>query len=155
MPAEPTDLPSAGDIRLLSAIGFIAAGRGDLARAEAIFGALLSLRPHKAVGHVGVAMALINRGRPAEAASRLAETVLSDTEENQMVRAVHGLALQLDRRPGEANRVLKAVAEAPSSTSESTAGVRLAASLLGTGSPAQAARMRAASVAPTNPDGPT
>ena len=130
MPPEPA-LPDSDDIRLLTEIGFLAAGRGDLARAEAIFGALLALRPAKATGHVGIAMALLNRGRFADAAQRLDAVVLPPGEDRDLVRAIQGLALQLDRRQAEATRLLRALAGQTAPPQGQTDGMRLARSLLG------------------------
>ena len=130
MPPESA-LPDSDDIRLLTEIGFVAAGRGDVARAEAIFGALLALRPSQAAGHVGIAMALLNRGRAAEAAARLGAAMLPPGDEHDLLRAVQGLALQLDHRPAEAARVLQPIAAQPASAGAIPAGVRLARTLLG------------------------
>ena len=48
-----------------------------------------------------------------------------------MVQAFHGLALQLDRRPGEATRLLRAVAARAQNIATPSEGARLACKLLG------------------------
>lgn len=132
-------LPDSDDIHLLTEIGFLAAGRGDLVRAEAIFGALALLRPHKAFAHVGLAMALMNRGRHAEAARRIEHISLPEAAERELLGAVRGLALQLDRRTAEASRLLQSIASQHTDAgAEPSDGVRLARRLLGDVAPTPA-----------------
>jgi len=111
----------------------MASARADVKRAERIFGALLRVRPERAFGHIGMATALLNAGRPGDAAARLASARTSAGEESDLVHAFLGLALQLDGRAGEAMRVLRPVAARGDngSTTETTEGVRLAQRLLG------------------------
>ena len=105
------------DIHLMTQVGFIAAGRADVHHAERIFGALALARPQHDFPHVGMAAALLNAGRPGDA--------------TDMVQAFHGLALQLDRRPGEATRLLRAVAARAQNIATPSEGARLACKLLG------------------------
>ncbi len=119
------------DIQLLTQTGFIAAGRADVQRAERIFGALAMVRPQNDFPHVGMAAALLNAGRPADAAARLGSVQLPPGDAADMVQAVRGLALQLDRRPGEGTRVLRAVAARAQNGATPSEGARLACKLLG------------------------
>ena len=96
------------EIRLLTEIGFLAAGRGDVARAERIFGALQLLRPQRAFAPIGLAMAYMNAGRHDEAAgvlARAAEQV--EAAEQAELDVFRGLALQLAGRSSESVRALK------------------------------------------------
>ena len=103
----------ADDARFLAEVGMLAAGRGDVPHADAIFDALRRLRPQRAYPLVGLAVARLNAGH-AEDAVRLLETVaLSDPEEHAVVRAWYGLALQLAGRNAESARVLTEAAVLP------------------------------------------
>lgn len=119
------------DIHLMTKVGFIAAGRADVHHAERIFGALALARPQHDFPHVGMAAALLNAGRPADAAARLGNVQLPPGDATDMVQAFHGLALQLDRRPGEATRLLRAVAARAQNIATPSEGARLACKLLG------------------------
>lgn len=122
------------DIRLLTQIGFIAAARADVQRAEVIFGALLCVRPERSFGHIGIATALLNAGRASDAVMQLEHAQLRPGEDADMVQAFLGLALQLDARASEAMRVLRNVAKLGGSTAENltlTEGALLAQRLLG------------------------
>lgn len=124
-------LPDSDDIRLLTEIGFLASARGDVARAEAIFSALLLLRPDQAFAHVGLATALMNARRPGDAAARLAAARIPQGADEDMVQAMHGLALQLDGRVSQSQRVLREVSGRSGGTDEPTDGILLARKLLG------------------------
>jgi len=126
-----SSLPDSDDIRLLTEIGFLASARGDVARAEVIFGALLLLRPDKAFAHLGLATALMNARRPGDAATHLATAHIPPGADADMVQAMHGLALQLDGRIGQGQRVLREVSGRPGATEAPTDGVLLARKLLG------------------------
>lgn len=58
---------TAEEVRLLTAVGFVAAGRGDVARAERIFKGLKATRPTRAFPYIGLAMAYMNSRRVEEA----------------------------------------------------------------------------------------
>lgn len=128
------DLLEEGDVRLLAQAGFLAAGVGDVARARVVFDALRPLRPDRAWPWLGVASALLNARKPAEAARLLEPVQLPHAGEQAMVRAFLGLALQLDERSGESLRVLRAVA-ADAAVADSE-GARLARRMLGEKDPA-------------------
>lgn len=111
------------DIRLLTQIGFIAAARADVQRAEVIFGALLRVRPERSFGHIGMATALLNAGRAGDAVLRLEKAYLPPGDDADMVQAFLGVALQLDARASEAARVLRAVATATTGDAQASDGV--------------------------------
>lgn len=104
------------DVNLLTQIGFLAAARGDAKRAEVIFGALLRVRAERAFAHVGLAMTWLNAGRAGDAVAHLRNVRLADKEDNDLVQAFLGLALQLDARASEAQRVLTSVAQTAENT---------------------------------------
>lgn len=113
-------------------MGFIAAGRADVPRAECIFGALQHVRPARAFAHVGLASALLNAGRPAEAAQGLERALarLAPGEDGDTVRAFLGLALQQDGRSSESQRVLRdLLSQAPPDADNG--GLRMARRMLG------------------------
>lgn len=118
-------------IRLLTEIGFLAAGKADVDRARRIFDALALVRPDRAFPFIGSATALLNTGRAREAAMLLfkAKAGLPAGNESDMVAAFLGLALQLDGRNGESVHVLRHLADAPDH--EKSEGWRLARRLLG------------------------
>lgn len=123
-------LPDACDIRLLTQVGFLAASRGDVPRALRIFNALALLRPDQAFSFVGMACALMNAARAADAVQRLQAICLPPGPESDMLRAFQGLALQLDGRAGESTYVLRQIVSRIDKGTPSE-GARLAASLLG------------------------
>ena len=117
-------------------MGFIAAGRADVPRAERIFGALRHVRPARAFAHVGLASALLNAGRPAEAAQGLERALpqLAPGEDGDTARAFLGLALQLDGRSSESQRMLRDLLHnAPPGTDNG--GLRMARRMLGEPAP--------------------
>lgn len=114
------------EVRLLTEVGFLAAGCGDLARADAIFGALRLLRPDRAFPYIGLATARMNAGRAADAVTVLEAAHITDTAGAQIVRTWYGLALQQAGRNDESRRVLESVVR--SGTGD---GVELARVLLG------------------------
>ena len=130
LPAKVQFQLDATEARLLTEIGFIASGMADVVRAECIFGALMLARPDGAFPHIGLAAALLNAGQPDEAAFRLSKVHLPEGADADMVQAFRGLALQLDQRPTEATRVLRAVAGSADNQPTSE-GARLARRLLG------------------------
>ncbi len=114
----------ADDARFLAEVGMLAAGAGDVARADVIFGALRELRPGRAYPYLGLALARLAAGRAAEAA-QLLERAPVDTAERGQLQAWHGLALQLAGRGAESRKVLQAAAGRPDE------GAALARRLLG------------------------
>lgn len=123
-------LPDACDIRLLTQVGFLAAGRGDVPRALRIFNAMALLRPRQAFSFVGLACALMNAARAPEAVQRLQAVCLPPGPESDMLQAFQGLALQLAGRAGESTYLLRQIVQRAGKDTPSE-GARLAASLLG------------------------
>ena len=117
---------------MLTEAGFIAAGRGDVQRAECIFSALLRVRPERSFAHVGWCSALLNVGRTAEAVQALerARPQLAPGEDADTVGAFLALALQLDGRSSESQRVLHTLLEQAAAGADND-GLRLARHMLG------------------------
>lgn len=103
-------LPARRHAHLLTQVGFLAAGRGDVARAQRIFEALALLRPGRCFAHIGLATALLNASRATDAVQKLQAVRLPDGPEQDMLEAFKGLALQLAGRSGESAYVLRRVA---------------------------------------------
>lgn len=104
-----THLIEPADIRLLTEVGFLAAARADVKRAEAIFSALALLRPDRSFAYVGLAMAYLNSDRPEEAVALLARAIPVVREQDQSeLQSVRALALQLAGRSAESLRALQA-----------------------------------------------
>ncbi|MFD4840242.1 hypothetical protein ACFWP0_22270 [Achromobacter sp. NPDC058515] len=123
----------ADDAHLLTEVGFLAAAAGDVARADIIFGALKRLRPGKGFPLIGLAVVRMNAGRAGEAALLLEQARCDNAEDQGLLRAWQGLALQLDGRAGQSRSVLNAAAHGEG------AGARLARGLLGQDAPAHPA----------------
>ena len=115
----------AKDARMLAEVGMLAAGRGDLKRAETIFVGLRLLRPDRAYPLVGLAVARMNAGHAGDAAQLLEPIRLAEPEEQALVQAWRGFALQLAGRSAESQRVLSVAA------ASSGEGAVLARQLLG------------------------
>lgn len=111
--AETAFVLEAEDARFLAEIGMLAAGRGDLGRADRIFGFLRQVRPERAFPLVGLAVARLNAGRAAEAARLLQGVDLADLSEQAVVQSWCGLALQLAGHGAESRRVLSLAAQQP------------------------------------------
>lgn len=110
-PKAFAEVLSSDEIRRLTEIGFVAAGRGDVARAQRIFAPLLMLRPKRAFPRIGLAMAWLNFRRPQEAARVLAEGVadVEDCpEEKALLCAYLGLALQFGGERAKSEQALAA-----------------------------------------------
>jgi len=116
---------AADDARLLTEVGFLAAGAGDAARAETIFKALRRVRPGAAYPLIGLAVACLNSARASEAVALLESAVIADPAERALLDAWRGFALQLAGRNGESRRLLEAVARGEGD------GAQLARGLLG------------------------
>lgn len=108
--SETAFVLAADDARLLTEVGFLAAGAGDVARAESIFKALRRMRPVAAYPLVGLAVAWMNAGRAPEAVTLLESATISDPAERALLDAWRGFALQLSGRNGESRRLLETVA---------------------------------------------
>jgi len=132
-PSAPPDraLPDSQDVRLLTEIGFLAAVKGDVMRAEKIFSALLLFRPGKAFAHVGLAVALMNAGRAGDAVAHLTAATPDPGEDAEMVQTMLGLALQLDGRSHQSQQVLRKLVGPPAACNAASDSARLARKLLG------------------------
>lgn len=95
------------EIRLLTEIGFLAAAKGDLPRAEAIFGALRQVRPGRLFPVLGIAVAWMNAGRAADAAGLLEKAACADADEQAIRDTWRGLALQLAGQAAQSRHVLQ------------------------------------------------
>ena len=115
----------AAHARLLTEVGFLAAGRGDVARADVIFGALRLWRPGQAYPWLGLAVARLNAGKADEAVTILEQAHCADAEDAALLDAWRGLALQLAGCCVQSRLLLEKVAEGEGP------GPRLARSLLG------------------------
>lgn len=122
--------PDASDIQLLTQVGFLAAGRGDVPRALRIFEALALLRPDRAFAFVGLTSALMNAGRASEAVQRLQSVSLPAGPEADMLDSFQSLALQLAGRPGESTYLLRQIVSR-SRHAPASEGALLASRLLG------------------------
>lgn len=113
-------------------MGFIAAGRADLPRAECIFGALMRVRPQRAFAYVGLSSAWLNAGHAAQAAQVLerARPHLAAGEDADTVGAFWALALQMDGRSSESQRVLQSLLDVAAPGADND-GLRLARRMLG------------------------
>lgn len=100
-------LMSPAEIRLLSALGFMAARSGHVVPAIRIFEGLAVLRKDKAFPYVGLALAMICVGAYGDAANVLRERGLVACPGDPEIEAYLGLALQLAGRTSEATVVTR------------------------------------------------
>lgn len=121
------DAFSPAEIRLLADLGFAAAGRADVARAETIFAGLRDLRATRAFPYIGLATAYMNAGRPDEAVLALQSALEHVQDERAEIDAFLGLALQMAGRTAESGRALERAAGGP----QQSDGARLARHMLG------------------------
>lgn len=92
----------------MTEVGFLAAARADVRRAEIIFGALERLRPRGAYVYVGLAATYLNAGRPEDAVQVLDRGLaLMAPADRAEVQAVRGLALQMAGRASESIRAAR------------------------------------------------
>ena len=102
------------DLRLLVEIGMLAATRGDVAAAKTIFAAVEQERPESAASYVGPALALLFRGRSAEAIEELQRGMPEvEVSQQQDLQAFLGLALRVEGRGSESLRALQAAPDHP------------------------------------------
>ncbi|MGI4982184.1 MAG: hypothetical protein ACRYGL_02425 [Janthinobacterium lividum] len=97
------------EVGLLTEVGFLASAAGDVERAGMIFAALMALRPRRAFPYIGLALAWLNAGKPAEAVMVFERAPPVDAAELPDLAIYHALALQLASRLGESRRVLAAI----------------------------------------------
>jgi len=96
------------EARLLTEIGFLAAARGDVRRAQRIFVALERIRPESAAVYVGLASAQMNHGSANDAVRTLDRGLLRVTgEDAPVLHTFRALALQLAGRGSEHVRALR------------------------------------------------
>ena len=124
--SAPIEL-AAAEACLLGQLGFLAIERRRHAAAEAIFTALIALRPARSYPYFGLATSRLQQGRFDAAAEVLRVVRLADPEEQAELDALLGLALRLAGRRGASRQVLEAVVRAAAPG----AGVPFARSLLG------------------------
>ncbi|HYC37711.1 MAG TPA: hypothetical protein VEC19_14890 [Usitatibacter sp.] len=105
--AVERDGVTSAQVRTLTEIGMIAAGRGMPVEALAIFEALQQLRPQRAFPYIGLALTHMNAGRPEEAVRVIERDGLAACPGDTDLRAFLGLALKLAQRPAESVRVLE------------------------------------------------
>ena len=98
---------SPDEIRLLSALGFMAARAGHVVPAVRIFEGLALLREDKAFPYIGLALAMICVGSYGDAVRVLEERALRACPGDVEIRAYLGLALRLAGRASEADSVTK------------------------------------------------
>lgn len=130
------------EFQRLAEIGFVAAGKGWLAQASQVFRPLIDIAPHRTLPHIGLALALLNGGKPEEAlrvleqAQRIvsnSETPASEAElsdrrdDSALIQAFYGVALKLAGHTTESFRILEGLSGRPS---HDRAG-RIARSMLG------------------------
>lgn len=118
VPHDQFAVLTAEEIRLLTALGFVAAGRGDVGRAERVFKGLRAVRPTRAFPYIGLAMAYMNVRRVDDALQVFNEAAqalgIPDTEDSTLkderveLRAFRGLVLQLAGRHHESQLDLHA-----------------------------------------------
>lgn len=102
------------DLQLLAEVGMLAAQRGDVAAAQTIFAALQQERPGSAAGYVGPALALLFRGRAAEAIGELQRGLPKvEASQQQDLQALLGFALQVEGRGSESQQALQAARDHP------------------------------------------
>lgn len=100
----------ASEIRLLTEIGFAASGHGLTQAARRIFTALRQLRPQRAFPVVGLAVSFLNAGETGDAVHLLEAARLDDPDEQALLNAWHGFALQQHGHHHRARAVLQDVA---------------------------------------------
>lgn len=101
---------AAADAKLLTEIGFLAADQGDVVRADAVFDALCRLRPDRAYPWLGKCLARFYAGRADEAAQLLERVSCPDNDENGLLQAWRGLALQLAGHSAQSRVLLERTA---------------------------------------------
>lgn len=102
------------EVHLLTEIGFLAAARADVPRAEVIFGALERVRPRRGFPYVGLAVSYLNAQRADDAVSALNRGgACVGVDEFAEVEALRALALHLAGRSSESRRAAQAATASP------------------------------------------
>lgn len=118
------------EARLLTEIGFLACGSGNIKLAQLIFEGLQTGIINRSSALIGLAMSYIESGVPGEAVKLLRENYHSQENNNAEYRAFFGLSLYAHGRRHEAEKILKQV---QSNADRDSAPGRLAETLLKTG----------------------
>lgn len=101
-------LVDSNEVRLLTEIGFLAAARGDVRRAQRIFGALEHIRPASAAVYVGLALSHLNNASADEALRILERGLrLVPGDDAPLLHAFRALAFQSSGRSSERMRALR------------------------------------------------
>lgn len=106
-------LLSPEEIRLLSALGFMAARAGHVVPAIRIFEGLATLRKDKAFPYVGLALAMICVGAYGDAARVLGGRGMAACPGDPEIEAYLGLALQLSGHASEAEALSRRLRTRP------------------------------------------
>lgn len=102
------------DLRALSMVGFLAAARGRVDEANAIFKAVEIERPTSAAAFVGMALAHLTVGRTVEALAVLDRGLkVQGQADLPELHAFRGLALQLSGRAAESLKALRQAGPLP------------------------------------------
>lgn len=96
--------------QLLAELAYIAGGYGLLEQVDAITGALAVLRPESALPSVIRATARLNHGDYDQAERILRDEALAAEPNSAMAKAHLGLAMKLQGRAGESERLLQPLA---------------------------------------------
>ena len=99
-----SELPDSDDLKIMVDVGFVAASRGLVAHAEAIFQAVEAMRPRSEAPAIGLAMVDLAMERPQAAVERLNRAVATPA-----TRAFLGLALMRAGDKDEARAVVDQV----------------------------------------------
>lgn len=99
---------------MLTEVGFVAAARREVRRAERIFGALELARSHAAFAYVGLASTYLNAGRPVDAIAVLDRGLrIADPQAHSELHAFRGLALHAAGRNAESVSALQRAGDIP------------------------------------------
>lgn len=101
------------EIHVLTEIGFLAAGVGQLDHALRIFEALHLMRPLRAFPMVGKAIALMNTHQNTQAVECLESIKLPDAQEQAQLDVWLGFALQQAGHHHAARRILRSILKRP------------------------------------------
>ncbi|MCP3877878.1 MAG: hypothetical protein GY701_05715 [Sulfitobacter sp.] len=99
-------------VKLLAELAFVAGGYGMLAQSDAITAGLEKARPDSERPHIIRAVARLNLQDIAGAERILRDEALKINPDSGMAKAHLGLALHMDGRKGERDRVLNEVISA-------------------------------------------
>lgn len=111
---KPLLLLESAEIRLLTEIGFLAAAKADVPRAEAIFASLELIRPHGAFVYCGLAFAYLNAAL-YEACIAVLDKGLQQVEPSDVptLQSIRALALGWAGRASESSRAIALAGDHP------------------------------------------